>query len=213
MQKTSASWFREARRHPRAPAGTLRDFIPWHFSEVKVDKLFRHQKNLRSAAGVSACTRGGKGRRLRGRFLSGFAIFILLMSGFPSGLLAQEAARTFLELKIKDKRIKAEVARTEAEKGRGLMFRQKLGKNEGMLFVYEKEERLSFWMKNTPIPLSIAFLDKSGLIVDIQDMVPFSLQTRVSAFPAQYALEVNQGWFQTNEILPGDTVVFPPGFK
>jgi len=183
------------------------------FSEVTVDKLFRHQKNLRSVDSISARTRAGKGRRLRGKLLSGLAIFIFLMSGFPSGLLSQEAARTFLELKIKDKKIKAEVARTEAEKGRGLMFRQKLGKNEGMLFVYEKEERLSFWMKNTPIPLSIGFLDKTGMIVDIQDLVPFSLQTRVSAFPAQYALEVNQGWFKTNEIFPGDQVVFPAGFR
>ena len=193
--------------------GTSQGSIPLRFSEVTVDKLFRHQKNLRSADRISARTRAGKERRLRGKLLSGLAIFIFLMSGFPSGLLSQEAARTFLELKIKDKKIKAEVARTEAEKGRGLMFRQKLGKNEGMLFVYEKEERLSFWMKNTPIPLSIAFLDKSGLIVDIQDMVPFSLQTRVSAFPAQYALEVNQGWFKTNEIFPGDQVVFPAGFR
>jgi hypothetical protein len=104
------------------------------------------------------------------------------------------------------------VVRTEEEKARGLMFRQKLGKNEGMLFVYEKEERLSFWMKNTPIPLSIAFLDKTGMIVDIQDMVPFSLQTRVSAYPAQYALEVNGGWFRANDVSIGDAVVFPAGF-
>ena len=116
-------------------------------------------------------------------------------------------------MKIHDKKIKAEVVRTEADKARGLMFRQKLGKDEGMLFVFEKEERLSFWMKNTPIPLSIAFLDKNGTIVDIQDLAPFSLQTRVSAFPAQYALEVNQGWFKTNGISIGDIVTFPPDFR
>ena len=82
-----------------------------------------------------------------------------------------------------------------------------------MLFVYEKEERLSFWMKNTPLPLSIAFLDKSGMIVDIQDLVPFSLQTHVSAFPAQYALEVNQGWFKANGISIGDIITLPLGFN
>ena len=170
-------------------------------------------KNRTGSRKFFLCDQPGKRRRLGRNFISGLVLFILLLSAFPSSLLSQETAKSFLELNIKGKKIKAEVVRTEAEKARGLMFRQKLGKNEGMLFVYEKEERLSFWMKNTPIPLSIAFLDKSGMIVDIQDMVPFSLQTRVSAFPAQYALEVNQGWFKMNEILPGDTVVFPPGFK
>jgi hypothetical protein len=68
---------------------------------------------------------------------------------------------------------------------------------------------LSFWMKNTRIPLSIAFIDQQGRIVDIQDMEPFSLRTRVSARPAQYALEVNQGWFKKNGIDVGDSVHLP----
>jgi hypothetical protein len=141
------------------------------------------------------------------------AFFLFCLLSLPSGVVSQDSPKLFLELKIKERKIKAEVVRTEAEKARGLMFRQKLGRDEGMLFVYEKEERLSFWMKNTPNPLSIAFLDKTGMVVDIQDLVPFSLQTHVSAFPAQYALEVNQGWFKANGISTGDTVIFPSGFK
>jgi len=132
--------------------------------------------------------------------------FILLLesgSAFP-----QE--QKFLSLTLKEKKIRVEVVRTEGEKAKGLMFREKLGKNEGMLFVYEREETLSFWMKNTRIPLSIAFIAKDGKIVDIQDMEPFNLQSHVSARPAQYALEANQGWFKKNGIEVGELVKLPP---
>ena len=101
------------------------------------------------------------------------------------------------------------MVRTDQEKAKGLMFRENLEKDEGMIFVYGREEYLSFWMKNTRIPLSIAFLDKTGKIVDIQDMTPFSLQSHVSAFPAQYALEVNQGWFKQNGISVGQGIKLP----
>ncbi len=93
------------------------------------------------------------------------------------------------------------------------MFRERLGKDEGMLFVYAEEETLSFWMKNTRLPLSIAFIDKKGKIVDIQDMEPFTLQTYVSASPAKYALETNQGWFTRNGILAGDFVKLPTALR
>ena len=93
------------------------------------------------------------------------------------------------------------------------MFRERLGKDEGMLFVYDREEFLTFWMKNTPLPLSIAFLDQKGKIVDIQDMEPFSLKTHDSIHPAKYALEMNQGWFKKNGIRVGDVVSFPATIK
>lgn len=118
--------------------------------------------------------------------------------------------KSAISLTLKGKNLKVEVVQTEEEKARGLMFRESLGKNEGMLFVYEKEEFLSFWMKNTRIPLSIAFMDAKGIIVDIQDMEPFGLETHTSAFPALYALEVNQGWFRRNGITVGDRVNLPP---
>jgi len=140
------------------------------------------------------------------------ALFFSLSYGVGDGL-SEERKDSFSQLIIKGKKIWVQVARTEDQKSRGLMFREKLGKDEGMLFIYDQEGILSFWMKNTPIPLSIAFIDGKGRIVDIQDMEPFSLQTHVSAFPARYALEMNQGWFQKNGIKVGDVVSIPSTIK
>jgi hypothetical protein len=137
-------------------------------------------------------------------------IFFLLLAFCSREPWAQEGKKSLLALTIKGKTIKVEVARTEKEKERGLMFRERLGKDRGMLFVYEGEEIRPFWMKNTRLPLSIAFIDKGGKIVDIQDMEPFSLQTHISVYPAKYALEMNQGWFERNGIKVGDFVKIPP---
>lgn len=124
---------------------------------------------------------------------------------------AQEKPR--IPISIQGKKLMVEVAQTEKEKALGLMYREHLGKDEGMLFIYEQEEILSFWMKNTRIPLSIAFLDRNGKIVDIQDMQPFSLKVHFSRQPAAYALEVNQGWFQKNGIGIGNSVNLPPELR
>ena len=138
-----------------------------------------------------------------------FAVW-LFMGGqaFPG-----EAEKPLFQLAVKGKKIRAEMVQTEEEKARGLMFRESLGKDEGMLFVYDREEILTFWMKNTPLPLSIAFLDQRGKIVDIQDMDPFSLRTHASTLPARYALEMNQGWFKRNGIGVGDVVSIPAAIK
>jgi uncharacterized membrane protein (UPF0127 family) len=125
-----------------------------------------------------------------------------------SKIQAQEK-KNLIPLYIKNTKIFVELARTEKEKARGLMFRTKLGENEGMLFIYEQEEILSFWMKNTFLPLSIAFIDRQGRIIDIQDMEPFSLDTHRSPRPAQYALEVNKGWFEKNGVKIGDVIKIP----
>jgi len=136
-------------------------------------------------------------------------LFFFLLTSFPQEPWAQEGKKSLLPLTIKGKTIKVEVARTEKEKERGLMFREQMGKDEGMLFVYERQDWLSFWMKNTPLPLSIAFIDKDGKIVDIQDMEPFILVTHISAHPATYALEMNRGWFAREGIKVGDLVKIP----
>jgi uncharacterized protein len=140
-----------------------------------------------------------------------FFLLAFMMAGIASvavpGLAGENKA--LLPMLIKGKKVLIEVVRTEREKEKGLMFREKLGADEGMLFVYEKEGILSFWMKNTRIPLSIAFIDRKGKIVDIQDMEPFSLKGHLSRYPAQYALEMNQGWFQRNGIQVGETVKLP----
>jgi len=136
-------------------------------------------------------------------FLSLF--FLIEGRGVP-----QEGEKPLIQLIIKERKIRVEVAQSEDEKARGLMFRESLAKNEGMLFVYDREEILTFWMKNTPIPLSIAFIDRKGTIVDIQDMEPFNLRIHASAWPARYALEMNKGWFRRNGIGVGDRLKIPP---
>ena len=114
-------------------------------------------------------------------------------------------------IKVGNKTLKVRLAITPMQQRRGLMNIQgmgptKLPENEGMLFIYRREEILSFWMKNTTIPLSIAFIDKKGIITEIRDMKPLGMDSVRSAKPAQYALEVNRGWFTKNRIKIGSKV-------
>jgi len=111
-------------------------------------------------------------------------------------------------LLIRGETLWIEIASQPWERSRGLMFRGSLAEDSGMLFAFERKETLSFWMRNTPIPLSIAFLDENWVIVDTQDMAPFSESLHLSRKPAMYAVEANQGWFRQRGIGPGDTVIF-----
>ena len=86
------------------------------------------------------------------------------------------------------------------------MFRQSLASTSGMIFVFPRERSVSMWMKNTLIPLSVAFIDANGQILNIEDMAPHSEQTHSSIKPAIYALETNQGWFAEHGIQRGDRV-------
>jgi uncharacterized protein len=108
-------------------------------------------------------------------------------------------------------RVRVEIADNAFEHARGLVFRTTLAENRGMLFIYEREQKLSFWMKYTLIPLSIAFIDSERRIIDIQDMKPLDDEPPhyVSAEPAQYALEVNQGFFEKRGVKVGDRVELP----
>ena len=112
------------------------------------------------------------------------------------------------EVSINGQRFVVETAVTPQERSRGLMFRESLPKNHGMLFIFESEQMLSFWMQNTSIPLSIAYINADGVIVDILDMNPFDLTAVPSSRPAMYALEVNQGEFEKRGIRPGNRVIF-----
>lgn len=107
--------------------------------------------------------------------------------------------------------LRVEIADDFGEDAQGLMFRKSLGEDCGMLFVYDHEETLSFWMRNTYIPLSIAYINSDGEIIDLQDMKPLDDEppSYVSAEPAQYALEVNQGFFRENGVEVGDQVELP----
>ena len=99
--------------------------------------------------------------------------------------------------------INAEVASTQEERAIGLMNRPAMPANDGMLFVFERPGEQCFWMKNTLLPLSIAFLDEDGTIVNIADMKPQTLDSHCSAKPVRFALEMNQGWFAKRGIKPG----------
>lgn len=102
-----------------------------------------------------------------------------------------------------------EVARTAEERARGLMFREELAEDAGMLFVYESDSAASFWMKDTLIPLSIAFIAADGTILEVQDMEPLSEERHRPAQPYRYALEVNRGWFEGHGLGAGDRVEIP----
>ena len=120
----------------------------------------------------------------------------------------QSQSLSKIPLYIKDKEIWVEVAKTGAERARGLMERTSLGKEEGMLFIFEEEGTHGFWMKNTLIPLSIAFMDKEGKIVLVTEMKPKTLSTHHPPKPILYALEMNKGWFASNGIKTGDVMRF-----
>ena len=102
--------------------------------------------------------------------------------------------------------VRVEIARTPAQQRRGLMNRKNIPDGTGMLFVFDKDEVLSFWMKDTPSALSIAYIDSSGRIRDIYDMTPFNLTPVVSTVSVRYALEVPKGWFDRVNIKVGDTL-------
>ncbi|MFT5587970.1 MAG: uncharacterized membrane protein (UPF0127 family) [Bradyrhizobium sp.] len=99
--------------------------------------------------------------------------------------------------------IKAEVAESEAEREQGLMFREKMGTNEGMVFLFGAPAGVCMWMKNTLLPLSVAFLDDDGKIINIEDMKPQTTESHCGLKPVRYALEMNAGWFKQKNIKAG----------
>ncbi|MES2802517.1 MAG: DUF192 domain-containing protein [Bdellovibrionota bacterium] len=126
----------------------------------------------------------------------------------------QKVKFTHQKIQIGTKKITVEVAQTREQLEHGLMFREKMPIDAGMLFIFSKEQPLSFWMKNTYLDLSIAYIGKDKKIIDIIDMkATSSVQTDFPAYPssrpAMYALEMNQGWFTKNRIKIGDLLVLP----
>jgi uncharacterized membrane protein (UPF0127 family) len=122
-----------------------------------------------------------------------------------SGNAAADPLLTY-PLRIKSHEIRAEIANTEETRLRGLMFRDGLAENSGMVFSYPEPGVNAMWMKNTRIALSVAFMDRNGRILNIENMDPFSEQAHASAGDAAYALEMNRGWFGKRGIKPGDRV-------
>ncbi len=111
-------------------------------------------------------------------------------------------------IRVEGNEVMVEIADDPETRGRGLMNRDSIPEDHGMLFVYPEEQILSFWMRNTRIPLDIAFLDRSGFILEIQQMEPHDERSHASSQPAMYALELRQGWFEDHGVEAGDRVEF-----
>jgi len=106
--------------------------------------------------------------------------------------------------------LRVEVVQKDEDRSKGLMFREKLGKNDGMLFIFDDPGYHSMWMMNTLIPLSVAFLDRDGVILNIEDMEPKTTDSHMAVGPALYAIETNKGWFAERKVKPGDKVAGLP---
>jgi uncharacterized membrane protein (UPF0127 family) len=113
-------------------------------------------------------------------------------------------------LRIASHPLKVEVAKDEAQRSKGLMFRKSMPAEEGMLFIFDDPGYYAMWMKNTLIPLSVAFVDHAGVILNIADMEPQTLDTHLAAGPALYAIETNKGWFAAHHVKAGDKVTGLP---
>lgn len=113
-------------------------------------------------------------------------------------------------IKIAGKELKVEVVNTEEKREAGLAFRKSLPPDQGMLFVYPEDEYQSFWMKNTFVPLSIAFIRSDGWVSQIEDMAPETLESHRSNIRVKYVLEMPQGWFRKNGVKVGDSAQIPP---
>lgn len=131
--------------------------------------------------------------------------FLTLGAGFLSAASAQSALPV-VELGVGMHRIEAELAHTDSSRQRGLMHRKSMPAQRGMIFVFEQEATHCMWMRNTLLPLSVAFLDAEGIVLNIEDMTPQTDDSHCARAPARYALEMNQGWFSARGIQAGDRV-------
>ena len=142
-----------------------------------------------------------------------FPFRALAIAGFLVASITAAADLPTTVLTVGDHKVTAEVVVTPEQRAVGLMHRFSLKPDHGMLFVFERSEPLSFWMKNTFIPLSIAFIGADGRIVNIEDMKPQTEDTHWSKGPALYALEMRKGWFAEKGIGPGAVVKGIPARK
>lgn len=142
------------------------------------------------------------------RFKSLALAIVLAFFPFMNGHAADQADVRFdtVMLHAGKKIVHAEVAATDAQREQGLMYRKSLPENNGMLFVFDRPARSCMWMKNTLIPLSVAFIDYDGIIVNIEEMAPMTTDSHCSAGWIRYALEMNAGWFSKNGLGPGSRI-------
>ena len=131
------------------------------------------------------------------------ALFVCTVCGIGGAATALAQALPVKSLSAGMHMIHAEVASTDATRSRGLMYRKELAPNSGMLFVFEQANVQCFWMRNTLLPLSIAFIQNDGTITNIADMAPMTETSHCSTAPVRYTLEMEQGWFVRHGISAG----------
>ncbi|MFO7848375.1 MAG: DUF192 domain-containing protein [Spirochaetia bacterium] len=136
-------------------------------------------------------------------------LILLLCAPLSSCSGEEEKIEEQIEIELGGETFTVEVARTEEQRRKGLMHRSSIGKNEGMLFVFERDQQLSFWMKNTEIPLSIAYISSDGTVREIYDLTPHSERAVESNYAVRYALELPRGAFDRVGIGPGDSIPLP----
>ena len=145
--------------------------------------------------------------KLRSLLSVSWLIVAVCLSALPLAANAQvNKGLPIVELSIKNSKLKTEVVADNTTRSVGLMNRFSLAPNHGMLFVFAQSEPLAFWMKNTFVPLSIAYVDSKGVIVSIVDMKPHDESTYPSGAPAMFAIEMKQDWFKERGIAVGDKV-------
>lgn len=138
---------------------------------------------------------------------------VLLVQGCADSAPPPESDLPIATIRVGNHEISVEVAADRETRNRGLMFRESMPENHGMLFVFPSERRLGFWMKNTSLPLSIAYADRTGRIVRIADLTPHDERPVPSVEPALYALEMNRDWFKKRGVLVGDQLRKLPKVK
>jgi uncharacterized membrane protein (UPF0127 family) len=139
-----------------------------------------------------------------------------LKTAFPCSVLllvfslSSCEAREIVELQVGSEYFSVEVADTPEERAKGLMNREGLGENEGMLFVFPHDQKVSFWMKNTSIPLSVAYISADGIIREIHDLIPFREIPVTSKYSVRFALELSRGAFERAASGPGEKILGLP---
>jgi hypothetical protein len=137
-------------------------------------------------------------------------VFIVLLTSSVHAADQQKRCLIYLISENGHKvKLNSEIADTPSGREKGLMFKKSMKESDGMLFVFDREQKLNFWMKNTYIPLDIAYIDKNGIINEIYHMKPLDVSlTYNSMKPAMFALEVNLGWFERHKIKTGSKIEF-----
>lgn len=148
-------------------------------------------------------------------FIKAIIIFsFILVSAIASAETPEAVHFKTKTITVGKQKLKAEIAENDKQHARGLMFRQELKDDAGMLFIFPDEQPRTFWMKNTFIPLAIGFFDANKTLIDIQEMTPVKSEmdnkppTYASKGPAQYVLEVPTGWFQKKNVKVGETLSY-----